>query len=168
MLTRMLLQCLFLQLLIISFALPNTASSATATTSLKSISTADIITRSGCQSKCGNLTVPYPFGIGLGSRCSIGAGFDINCNNSFNPPKAFIGAGNVEVVNIANNAIRIKNVVAFNCFNQQGNNTAENEISIDLSETPFTFSDANRFTIVGCDDLAQMVGTQGQIERPSR
>ncbi|KAL0426227.1 UNVERIFIED_CONTAM: Wall-associated receptor kinase [Sesamum latifolium] len=57
------------------------------------------ITKPGCQSKCGNLTVPYPFGIGLASGCSIDPAFDINCNTSYNPPKAF-SMGNLEVFSI--------------------------------------------------------------------
>ncbi|PIA65109.1 hypothetical protein AQUCO_00100535v1 [Aquilegia coerulea] len=42
----------------------------------------------GCQSQCRDITIPYPFGIG--PNCSIDAWADINCNTTFNPPKAFI------------------------------------------------------------------------------
>ncbi|CAA2994055.1 Serine threonine kinase [Olea europaea subsp. europaea] len=40
-----------------------------------------------------DLTVPYLFGISSGSGCSIGPPFDINCDTSFNPPKAFTSEG---------------------------------------------------------------------------
>ncbi|KAK6125067.1 hypothetical protein DH2020_041183 [Rehmannia glutinosa] len=33
-----------------------------------------IITKPGCPTKCGNLTVPYPFGIGIGTNCSLNPG----------------------------------------------------------------------------------------------
>ncbi|KAM7489445.1 hypothetical protein LguiB_026929 [Lonicera macranthoides] len=47
----------------------------------------------GCQRQCGNVVIPYPFGIGLGSHCSIpnSPNFEINCDTSFNPPKPYIG-----------------------------------------------------------------------------
>lgn len=49
----------------------------------------------GCQSQCGNLKVPYPFGIiseaHKGLACSTHSGFDITCNTLTNPQKmAFI------------------------------------------------------------------------------
>ncbi|XVF40928.1 hypothetical protein PTKIN_Ptkin01aG0240100 [Pterospermum kingtungense] len=41
----------------------------------------------GCQPKCGNHTIDYPFGIGEG--CYI-EGFEISCNTSYDPPKPFL------------------------------------------------------------------------------
>ncbi|KAK2993020.1 hypothetical protein RJ640_001583 [Escallonia rubra] len=55
------------------------------------------ITKPEYQQKCENLTVPYPFGFGIGSGCSIDPWFDINCNTSFSPPKPFLNVGNMEV-----------------------------------------------------------------------
>ncbi|KAK4388828.1 Wall-associated receptor kinase-like 2 [Sesamum angolense] len=49
------------------------------------------IAKPGCPSKCGDLSVPYPFGIGIRANCSINHSFDIKCNSSFDPPKAFLG-----------------------------------------------------------------------------
>nr|XP_029122171.1 wall-associated receptor kinase-like 10 [Elaeis guineensis] len=47
----------------------------------------------GCPAKCGNLTIPYPFGIGQGC---FREGFDITCNESV----PFLSNGNIRVVNI--------------------------------------------------------------------
>ncbi|KAL8031687.1 hypothetical protein ABFX02_13G042300 [Erythranthe guttata] len=112
-------------------------------------------TKPGCESKCGNLIVSYPFGIGIGKRCSIHPSFDINCNTSFNPPKPFIIAedNNLEVIGVTDSHVRVKNFVAANCYNQQGNLTSETRISI-LLPPYFSFSDTNKFTTVGCDDLS--------------
>ncbi|KAL7142046.1 hypothetical protein ABFS83_08G096200 [Erythranthe nasuta] len=117
------------------------------------------ITKPGCQSKCGNLTVPYPFGIGVGAGCSIQPSFDINCNTSFNPPKPYIISeeNNLEVIGITDSQMRIKNSVAATCYNRQGNSTVETEISI-LLPPYFSFSDANKLTTVGCDDFAMIIG----------
>ncbi|KAL2250388.1 wall-associated receptor kinase 2-like [Sesamum indicum] len=119
------------------------------------------ITKPGCQRKCGNLTVPYPFGVGIGSGCSIDPWFDINCNATFNPPKPFTAKGSLEVIEISDSQMRVKNLVAVNCYNQLGNLTMQNpSLRISLPPT-FTFSDVNKFTIVGCDDLALISGRDG-------
>ncbi|KAL0375359.1 UNVERIFIED_CONTAM: Wall-associated receptor kinase [Sesamum radiatum] len=119
------------------------------------------ITKPGCQRMCGNLTVPYPFGIGIGSDCSIGPWFDINCNATFNPPNPFIAKGSLEVIEISDSQMRAKNLVAVNCYDQLGNLTTQNP-RLRISLPPyFTFSDADKFTIVGCDDLALISGRDG-------
>ncbi|KAI3795028.1 hypothetical protein L1987_37672 [Smallanthus sonchifolius] len=38
-----------------------------------------------CPTHCGNVTVPYPFGIG--TDCSLDRIFNLNCNYSYEPPK---------------------------------------------------------------------------------
>ncbi|GJZ30105.1 zinc finger, CCHC-type containing protein [Tanacetum coccineum] len=48
------------------------------------------IAKLGCNSRCGNLIVPYPFGVGDNSECYINEGFGIYCNTSVYPPKASV------------------------------------------------------------------------------
>ncbi|KAL0336744.1 UNVERIFIED_CONTAM: Wall-associated receptor kinase [Sesamum calycinum] len=117
------------------------------------------ITKPGCQSKCGKLTVPYPFGIGLASGCSIDPAFDIYCNTSYNPPKAF-SMGKLEVIGISDSEMRVKNLVAAKCYNQQGNLTFAAANSIDL-DPYFSFSDVNKVFSIGCGDISMMTGTRG-------
>ncbi|KAL2500507.1 Wall-associated receptor kinase 2 [Forsythia ovata] len=116
------------------------------------------IAKPGCEPKCGELTVPYPFGIGLGTKCSIDPWFDVNCNTTFDPPKPFISTGNLEIIDISNDTLRIKNWVAAACYNQTGNITRQNSVGINFTGTPYSFSDSNKFTVVGCDDLAVISG----------
>ncbi|KAK4478448.1 hypothetical protein RD792_013923 [Penstemon davidsonii] len=109
------------------------------------------IVKPNCKSKCGNLTVPYPFGIG--TDCSIDPWFDINCNTSFNPPKSFISEINFEIFDILDYTLRVKNNVSAACYNQTGDLKSSEDVGIDLTTSPFTISDTNKFTVVGCDDF---------------
>lgn len=40
-----------------------------------------------CTDKCGNISIPYPFGVEPG--CFLD-GFQVNCNHSFDPPRLFL------------------------------------------------------------------------------
>ncbi|KAL8045172.1 hypothetical protein ABFX02_08G095600 [Erythranthe guttata] len=117
------------------------------------------ITKPGCESKCGNLTVPYPFGIG--SECYIHPSFDINCDTSFNPPKPFKGLTRLEVIDITDSQMRIKNYMVATCYNEIGNIIREEQLSSIELDLPFSFSNANKFTVVGCDDLGLVFGIEG-------
>ncbi|KAF8370259.1 hypothetical protein HHK36_031701 [Tetracentron sinense] len=70
----------------------------------------------GCQDKCGNVTVPYPFGLIGNSNC-YRPQMDINCNHSFNPPKLFLSTGIVEVLDISlEGHLRINNWIGWDCY----------------------------------------------------
>lgn len=148
MLTNLLLYALFFHLPMLQISL-----AASQELPLTTIKEGVNITTPGCQSKCGNLNVPYPFGIGLGSGCSVDPNFDIDCNTFFNPPKPYV-MGDLEVVDISpsNSQLRVKNWLASRCFNKWGNLSLSNPFSINLYRY-FSFSDVNKFTIVGCDDF---------------
>ncbi|XVE61012.1 hypothetical protein DITRI_Ditri06bG0005800 [Diplodiscus trichospermus] len=103
----------------------------------------------GCTSRCGNLTVPYPFGIGYG--CFL-EGFGITCNDSNGQSKPFL-LGTYEVVNISlkQNQVSIKNQVAHTGW---GFNDTIVAASINLTGSPFAFSNTtNKFTVTGCNSL---------------
>ncbi|XP_022849849.1 wall-associated receptor kinase-like 8 [Olea europaea var. sylvestris] len=117
-------------------------------------------TKPGCQSRCGNLEIPYPFGIG--SKCSRNVHFNINCNTSFDPPKPYLPDRSesyyYEVVNISETQIFLKNSeaqLAMACYGMGFNNKTENStISITFLDSPYTLSDTNQITSIGCDDMA--------------
>ncbi|CAM0151095.1 unnamed protein product [Urochloa decumbens] len=48
------------------------------------------ITRPGCPGKCGNISIPFPFGMKPGC---FREGFEVTCDHSFQPPRAFLGKG---------------------------------------------------------------------------
>ncbi|KAL8159854.1 hypothetical protein V2J09_001391 [Rumex salicifolius] len=114
-------------------------------------------TKPGCQRQCGNLTIPYPFGIGLGNGCSIGEWYDVHCNTSFNPPKPFLTNTSVEILEITEAHMKLKNWVAEACYDRQG------ITFLDLpNSSPFTFSETlNTFFATGCDTLAVIKASEG-------
>lgn len=113
------------------------------------------LAKPGCPQTCGNLIITYPFGIG--TNCSAYPSLEISCNNSFDPPRAFLNDNNLELLNISLEAatINVNNPVITDCSN--GSNGQEVILSY-----PFTYSSTqNRFTAMGCNNLA-LISRQGQ------
>ncbi|RWV88027.1 hypothetical protein GW17_00049920, partial [Ensete ventricosum] len=110
------------------------------------------ISTAGCPSKCGEVDIPYPFGIG--TDCSM-EGFDITCNDTTDPPKPFIGETNIEILDLSlvDHELSVHIYMVGQCNEQSGNYSST---SLDL---PFLFSaTSNKFTVVGCSTLAYVVG----------
>ncbi|XP_059654890.1 wall-associated receptor kinase-like 10 isoform X1 [Cornus florida] len=111
------------------------------------------LAKPGCPDKCGNITIPYPFGIGPNCfAIESSYSFEIICNKSVTPPKPFVTSMNLEVLEISltEGTIRVYNpVITSNCDNRV------NHQVVNLNPTPFFFSDTySRFTAMGCDNLA--------------
>ena len=122
---------------------------------------AENVAKPGCQTRCWNLTVAYPFGIGVGSGCSIDESFELTCNSTYDPPRLFIKSGNLQIRKISDFEMWISNFIAYRCYNEPGGVTADYYAWTNLETTPFTFSQRNKFTVTGCDDFAVITGTNG-------
>ncbi|KAK1662368.1 hypothetical protein QYE76_050527 [Lolium multiflorum] len=59
-----------------------------------------------CTRHCGNISIPYPFGVEPG--CYLD-GFNLTCNWSHHQPKLFLGDGTVQVleISIPNATVRV-------------------------------------------------------------
>ncbi|KAL6574587.1 hypothetical protein OROMI_011872 [Orobanche minor] len=147
-----LLAWITLTVLTLTLAATNTTTNSTADTF--NIMKPPIITKPNCPSKCGDLTVPYPFGIGAG--CGIGNWFEFNCSDAFDPPRAFIGT--IRVYEISDNQMRISNVVSRRCYDRAGALIQKNSASSSTAGTPYSYSELNRFNVIGCDDFALITG----------
>ncbi|XP_047979116.1 wall-associated receptor kinase 2-like [Salvia hispanica] len=142
--------------LLLLFLLTSLTHAATVVVDTHNITKGATITKPGCHSKCGNLTVPYPFGIGLDSGCGLNRDFELNCTTAFGAPRLLYG--NIPFFDISDDRCRISNVVARKCYDRAGSPTQQNIASSDIRETPLSYSPLNKFTVIGCDDVALVTG----------
>ncbi|KAM0825371.1 hypothetical protein ACQ4PT_069606 [Festuca glaucescens] len=120
--------------------------------------------RPGCPDKCGNVSIPYPFGTGNGC---FQEPFSVACNES----RAYLASTGVQVldINLTIGEIRVLNPhIAWQCNYTNGTNSS----GLDgLSLDPFhkVSHTKNMLTSIGCATLALVVGvTKGkhQFEYP--
>ncbi|RZC48169.1 hypothetical protein C5167_041109 [Papaver somniferum] len=111
-----------------------------------------------CEEKCGDVSIPYPFGIGEG--CFLDTWFEIKCNRSFNPPKAVYGRGfDVLNISIPDGQMTVEVYIASDCSDK---NVKTYDASARLGK--FIFSNTrNKFIAIGCNTLAYLELNQGGI-----
>ncbi|PPD99599.1 hypothetical protein GOBAR_DD03364 [Gossypium barbadense] len=120
-------------------------------------SAANSSAKPGCKGSCGDVRVPYPFGIG--PNCSLNAWFEVFCNETSTPPTILLKRTNMEVLNFSLRSAdydpdleyhRVKSpVVSMNCSGR------ETSLGVDLTGSPFFFSEyRNRFLAAGCNSTA--------------
>ncbi|KAL0009214.1 hypothetical protein SO802_010716, partial [Lithocarpus litseifolius] len=118
------------------------------------------IARPNCSDRCGDMKIPYPFGLREG--CYLDHNFFVNCTNSSEP---FIHV-NMIVTNISlHGHIDTLMYVARDCYEQgvkDYNNSTEPWLKSPLNFT--VSSTQNKFVVVGCDTYAYLHGYQ-QNER---
>ncbi|KAJ7959207.1 Wall-associated receptor kinase [Quillaja saponaria] len=107
----------------------------------------------GCNSTCGELSIPYPFGTTDG--CYRDENFLITCSSSTSTnPIANYSTGNIQVLNISlDGEMRFSAWRAKQCYLPSGNRSSGNSVSFGLNQ--FTISNTkNKFTVIGCDTYA--------------
>ncbi|KAF9687145.1 hypothetical protein SADUNF_Sadunf02G0063300 [Salix dunnii] len=113
------------------------------------------IAKAGCEVRCGNVTIPYPFG--LTDDCYYDAAFLITCNDNFSPPKPFLTTGNIDVTEITlEGKLHVEQYIAKDCYDASGRTSRNNP---ELTLANFIISDAdNIFVSIGCDTVATLSG----------
>ncbi|KAJ9545581.1 hypothetical protein OSB04_025288 [Centaurea solstitialis] len=147
---------LLLWVLLLTFSFSTSSyTNSNSTSETYTLINATNLAKPGCPSRCGDVIVPYPFGMGIDTNCSIGHGFDVYCNNSTNPPKAsFSEADYISIRVISDSTVRISNNVASKCYFQNGTVSSGFKIWENFTVRPYTFSEVNKFTVIGCNDYA--------------
>ncbi|KAL6867197.1 hypothetical protein ACP4OV_015221 [Aristida adscensionis] len=116
---------------------------------------------SSCNTTCGSVDIPYPFGIG--PDCAA-PGFNLSCQDTGGGVlKPFIF--NVKVVEILlqQAQARMRMNMSYYCYNDTSRGMDLRWTDLDLTRTPYRFSSTgNMFTVVGCRTLAY-IGDQDDV-----
>uniref|UniRef100_A0A0E0QV41 Protein kinase domain-containing protein n=1 Tax=Oryza rufipogon TaxID=4529 RepID=A0A0E0QV41_ORYRU len=121
-----------------------------------------------CPTTCGDVAVPFPFGIGAG--CYHSPGFNLTCDRSTDPPRLLLGdaaAFQVLYVSIVNATVRAARVGGINITYGGGNTSSADEgrgAWRGLGDGgPFALSeDRNELVVVwGCDVVALLTDGGG-------
>lgn len=108
-----------------------------------------------CPTICGDIQIPYPFGIAPG--CGRSQGFELGCADYFYGPLS-LGSFNVKNLSL-DGEILIWSSVLSDCYNNHtfSGHYRSGIAGINISRaTPYTFSTRNMFTTIGCATEARI------------
>lgn len=117
----------------------------TSTSTVAAVAELASIAKPNCRTQCGDVRIPYPFGIGPSNNCHLDKWFE--CNNSTSPHKPFLENGKLELLNISvEGALRVNKPIAFFQERNEIRPVAKNwrEAHCFISQR------CNRFTAVSC------------------
>nr|GMD57777.1 putative wall-associated receptor kinase-like 16 [Ipomoea batatas] len=115
------------------------------------------IAKPNCNDRCGNVSIPFPFG--LTPDCYLNDDFLITCNTtSYDPPQPFIGNGNIPLRTISvEGQLTIMKLIAQTCDDEDEDGSA----SITLPKF-YVNQTANKFVAVGCNTIATISGEENK------
>ncbi|KAG0537854.1 hypothetical protein BDA96_03G184400 [Sorghum bicolor] len=119
-----------------------------------------------CQTSCGGVDIPFPFGMGP-HHCMLTQAFRITCadvGNGVRKAPFLANFSSVEVLNISleQGEAQVLNPISSYCYNATSAVQQSDGWIRDLGNTPYAFSNtANKFTVVGCRALAYIGDTRG-------
>jgi hypothetical protein len=112
-----------------------------------------IIAQDGCNSTCGEISIPFPFGMNE-PYCYAHKWFEIECKSN----KPYLKYLNLEVkdFDVSSSLVQIMNpIYRSNCPHKKTSSNNNKTVTINLRDGPFVYSqDNNAFLAVGCNNLA--------------
>lgn len=120
------------------------------------------IAKAGCAEKCGEVEVPYPFGIDT-PNCARNQSYLLICNHTTTPTDPILQTNRSETISnisLQNGTITITQSSAPSqvCLNRLDTVISRTSQANDWSDGPFTVAgdSRNKFTAVGCNNLARL------------
>ncbi|KAL4362554.1 hypothetical protein GQ457_04G038460 [Hibiscus cannabinus] len=122
------------------------------------------LAKNGCPSRCGNLSIPYPFGTKEG--CFLNQNFQIYCKESGNASDAaYLAQTGYVVTDITlDGRLQVVTDVVRSCYNSyQAKFDLIRHMKIALSPISMynVSSTRNKFTTIGCNSYGYLIGSVG-------
>ncbi|KAK4391245.1 Wall-associated receptor kinase [Sesamum angolense] len=117
------------------------------------------ITKPNCIDRCGNVSIPFPFG--TTPDCYRNYSFFVTCNQTIHPgPKLFLQDSNIEITDISlDGQLTVLPYIARECYAPNGTSFGDYpRITLPENSQITVNNTANKFTIVGCDAYAFVSG----------
>jgi hypothetical protein len=125
---------------------------------------ATLTLKPGCVDRCGNVSIPYPFGIGKdGGQDCFRKGFEILCVNNSVPVMAGTDTSpDILVLNLSLSPHPVAQVlrpVSWQCFNVTGYVTGSyyGGVGLDAEGAYRISSDLNELVVLGCNTYVQIM-----------
>uniref|UniRef100_A0ACD5YEA3 Uncharacterized protein n=1 Tax=Avena sativa TaxID=4498 RepID=A0ACD5YEA3_AVESA len=114
--------------------------------------------RPGCLAKCGNVDIPFPFGVG--DHCALNPNFTFNCNKTMDGSMKLF-KWNLEVTEISvpdGKAWVIAPTISWRCYYYASTRSmVKSDGWLNVTNSPFWISEVdNKIIVIGCHTLAYM------------
>ncbi|CAN6211122.1 unnamed protein product [Urochloa humidicola] len=107
----------------------------------------------GCATRCGDIDVPYPFG--LDPQCAVNAGFRLNCTTVGSATKLFHDDLEVIRISVPDGKSWLKTWISRQCYNQTSGGMFEDNAWVQLATYVLSAED-NKVVVIGCKSLGYM------------
>ncbi|KAH7850391.1 hypothetical protein Vadar_032166 [Vaccinium darrowii] len=124
------------------------------------------ILRKSCPDKCGNVTIPFPFGIR--KHCYLDGNFRVECHNSSNSTYLAVFDGlEYSEISVQDSYVTLITQTPPVCYSKNGS-SSDGGYGYYLLDSPFTLSShRNKFVAIGCDIYASIEGESDDAVPPA-
>ncbi|KAL5201144.1 hypothetical protein ABZP36_035498 [Zizania latifolia] len=117
--------------------------------------------RPGCPSKCGDVDIPFPFGIGpqcaLQTQQTNNYDFNINCSSAYDGTrKPFFRGNEVTKISVPQGKAWMNINISTYCYDSSSGTMKSRSVSADFSDSPYWISEDNKVVVIGCQTFAYM------------
>ncbi|KAL6549133.1 hypothetical protein OROHE_008978 [Orobanche hederae] len=118
-----------------------------------------ITTKAGCPERCGNVSIPFPFGMREG--CYLNTNFSVDCNRIAEGETVALWMGSnliIKGISVISGQLTMMQYIARDCYDRSGAHVEYNNPSITLPGFAAVSNAANKFFVVGCYTTGSVFG----------